>query len=438
VERQETLVQYFTDHDGSAPTPELAKHQKMVNSPFQFLRGSAPLMYRDIASQVIQLPEALSNLPLTTIMGDCHTSNFGFLSEEGSHGETVVFSPNDFDDACFGHASWDLFRFLVSLPLAHAEAAQIQAESECEKFKAKPLADEQQIHSAQQAFLTAYIKTCERSLQQKNNSQTALTEFSKGHILYKRWQKALTRVVGGEAFMTKSTLAKEVDLVQWRFKQNPDKFIPLPDDIYENLYMQFRPFMDDEILDIVMRHNAGTGSNNLGRYYVLVGPSQPHDAAKTHIVEIKQQREAAPIKYFPKVSVNNRLSAAHLTVNCQRKMQRRPDLILDDAIWQDKHWLLRSRHHARVGIDSEHFMLGKRAAEKGGVIQYALSCGEALALAHMRGDRRSVDFQSSIVECLPKQTQSLIKAANGYVQQVREDWLITKNLVEQALSKKLQ
>ncbi|GMM83984.1 DUF2252 family protein [Pseudoalteromonas sp. MTN2-4] len=430
MERQETLLQYFKDHDGCAPTLELAKHRKMVNSPFQFLRGSAPLMYRDLASQVINLPESLLEIPLTTIMGDCHTSNFGFLSEEGSHGETVVFTPNDFDDACFGHASWDLFRFLVSLPLSHAEAAQIQAESDCEKLTAKPLADEQQVHSAQQAFLSAYIETCQRSLEKKNDSQTALTEFSKGHILHKRWQKALTRVVGGEAFMTKSTLAKEVDLVQWRFKQNPDKFIPLPDNIYENLYMQFRPFMDDEILDIVMRHNAGTGSNNLGRYYVLVGPSQPHDAAKTHIVEIKQQREAAPIKYFPMVSVNNRLSAAHLTVNCQRKMQRRPDLILDDAIWQDKHWLLRSRHHARVGIDSEHFMLGKRAAEKGGVIQYALSCGEALALAHMRGDRRSTDFQKAIVATLPQQQKGLINAANKYMQQVKRDCLTIKSLLE--------
>jgi len=433
VERQETLVQYFKEHDGCEPSLDLTKHKKMVNSPFQFLRGSAPLMYRDLASHLITLPESLLNIPLTTIMGDCHTSNFGFLSEEGSHGETVVFSPNDFDDACFGHASWDLFRFLVSLPLAHTEAAQIQAESECEKLKAKPLANEQQIHSAQQAFLKAYIETCERSLQKKNDSQTALTEFSKGHILYKRWQKALTRVVGGEAFMTKSTLAKEVDLVQWRFKQNPDKFIPLPDDIYENLYMQFRPFMDDEILDIVMRHNAGTGSNNLGRYYVLVGPSQPYDAAKTHIVEIKQQREAAPIKYFPKLSVNNSLSAAHLTVNCQRKMQRRPDLILDDAIWQDQHWLLRSRHHARVGIDSEHFMLGRRAAEKGGVIQYALSCGEALALAHMRGDRRSVDFQKAIVAILPQQQRGLINAANKYVRQVKSDCLTTKSLIESPL-----
>ena len=114
-------------------------------------------------------------------------------------------------------------------------------------------------------------------------------------------------------------------------------------------------------------------------------------------------------------------------------MQRRPDLILDDAIWQDKHWLLRSRHHARVGIDSEHFMLGKRAAEKGGVIQYALSCGEALALAHMRGDRRSVDFQKAIVAILPQQQRGLINAANKYVRQVKSDCLTTKSLIESPL-----
>lgn len=37
------------------------------------------------------------------------------LTEEGSHGDRVVFDPSDFDDARIGPAAWGLARFCVSL-----------------------------------------------------------------------------------------------------------------------------------------------------------------------------------------------------------------------------------------------------------------------------------------------------------------------------------
>ena len=236
-------------------------------------------------------------------------------------------------------------------------------------------------------------------------------------------------MVGGEEFLAKSTLAKEVDFERWRFKLKPEKFELVDSNIYSELNTMFRPFMDDDILDIVERKNAGTGSNNLKRYYFLVGPTPVHDAAKTHIVEVKQQREAAPIKYFPNLSANNRLTPAHLTVNCQRKMQRRPDIILDDVKWQGRYWLIRSRHHSRVGIDSKHIVLGNKAANANGLVQYARSCAVVLALAHMRGDRRSIDFQSKISSTLASNELALFSSAGKYVQQVLIDWKLMKALI---------
>ncbi|WP_458576336.1 DUF2252 family protein [Aliamphritea spongicola] len=50
----------------------------MAGNPFVFLRGAAQLFYADIQAGYLQLPEALYTLPKTRIMGDCHTSNFGF------------------------------------------------------------------------------------------------------------------------------------------------------------------------------------------------------------------------------------------------------------------------------------------------------------------------------------------------------------------------
>ncbi|AZZ95916.1 DUF2252 family protein [Pseudoalteromonas sp. R3] len=424
MERADVLGQYFDHHDGTHPSMTLPKHTKMASSAFRFFRGSAPLMYRDIANDVITLPQPLFELPLTHVQGDCHASNFGFLSEEGSHGETLVFSPNDFDDACIGHAVWDLLRFLVSIPLAQQEGALLQSNSDDLKLRQKPLADSAQVNQAQHTFIDSYVATCQASLRGENNNQSALTEFSQEHILHKRWQKGLQRLVGGAAFNLKSSLAKEVDLnaTPLKFKDNDEKFFRLHEDLYNTLVEYFRPYVDDEIIDCVERIDAGTGSNNLKRYYLLVGPKCCSSAELYHIVEVKQQRLAAPLHYNTELSPTNRLNHAHLTVNCQRKMQRRPDLVLDDALWQGVHWLVRSRHHARVGIDPEHIVLGKRAAERNGLSQYTEACARALAYAHMRGDRRSLMFQQVVCDVLPAYQSELITSANQYVSQVEQDW----------------
>ncbi|KAF7781954.1 hypothetical protein PRUB_b1333 [Pseudoalteromonas rubra] len=424
MERADVLGQYFDQHDGTHPNMALPKHSKMAASAFRFFRGSAPLMYRDMANDIIALPQSLFELPLTNVLGDCHASNFGFLSEEGSHGETLVFSPNDFDDACVGHAVWDLFRFLVSLPLAQQEGALLQSSSDDMKLRQKPLADKAQVLQAQHTFIDSYVATCEASLRGENNNQSALTEFSQEHILHKRWQKGLQRLVGGAAFNLKSSLAKEVDLNNppLRFKEADEKFSRLHEDFCTTLVEYFRPYVDDEIIDCVERLDAGTGSNNLKRYYLLVGPKFCSSAELYHIVEVKQQQLAAPLHYYTDLSPTNRLNHAHLTVNCQRKMQRRPDLVLDDALWQGTHWLVRSRHHARVGIDPEHIVLGKRAAQRNGLSQYAEACAMALAYAHMRGDRRSLMFQQVVADILPVVKTELLNAANIYASQVEQDW----------------
>ncbi|MBQ4810686.1 DUF2252 family protein [Pseudoalteromonas luteoviolacea] len=430
MNREQLLSTYFNHHDGCEPSLSLGKHEKMASSPFHFFRGTAPLMYQDIFDGLIGLPDSAYEIPVTTIMGDCHTSNFGFLSEEGSHGETLVFSPNDFDDACVGHAIWDLFRYLVSLNLAQQAGQQLQESTDDLTLRQKPLVSTQDVQAAQNSFLQQYILTCEASLRGENNSQSALTQFKQDHILHKRWQKGLQRLVGGSAFNLKSSLAKNVELATYPlcFKSDPQKFEPIHNDIKTNLITQFRPYVDDDIIDCVERLDAGTGSNNLKRYYLLVGPRTQAPIELYHIVEVKQQTLAAPLHYFTDMSPVNRLNQAHLTVNCQRKMQRRPDLIIDDALWQGIHWLVRSRHHARVGIDPEHIVLGKRAAQKQGFSQYAQSCAEVLSYAHMRGDRRSMSFQQACIETLPPLCDTLIDLANNYAQQVKSDWAIFKSL----------
>lgn len=434
-ERAQLIRDELLRVDGQVPEANLPKHRKMASNPFVFLRGSAQLFYADLASGHLTLPSALNKLPLTTIMGDCHTSNFGFLSEEGSHGDSIIFSPNDFDDACLGHAGWDLARFAVSLALC-AEYAQGVAQGRYEteaSTEGKAVVSTDDVRPAIEQFLQSYLEVCESGIEQPDSRRKTITGFKKSHVLHKRYQKAISRACGGAEFETRSSLAKAVDIEQkkLRFRNIPDRFRRLTKHHYARLEKAFAPYMDDSILDITERLNAGTGSVNMGRYYFLIGPKKyrgKKDLGLCHIVEVKQQRHAAPLHHFPEMSPVNALNPAHLTVNCQQRMQRRPDLVLDEAFWQSAHWLIRSRHHARVGIDPEHITFGKKAVN-GGFIQYAATCGEALALAHCRGDRRSVQFEKAVAKYLPEAIDELTEATLEYARVVEKDCAILNRLI---------
>jgi uncharacterized protein (DUF2252 family) len=90
--------------------PSLAplRWRRMLESPLNFLRGSALLMSEDLARG----PSA----PLTVqICGDAHLSNFGvFASPE----RRLVFDLNDFDETDQGPFEWDVKRLTTSLVVA--------------------------------------------------------------------------------------------------------------------------------------------------------------------------------------------------------------------------------------------------------------------------------------------------------------------------------
>ncbi|NIB39203.1 DUF2252 family protein [Pseudomaricurvus alkylphenolicus] len=432
--RKTFLAEFLARVDGVSPPKRLPKHVKMATSPFVFFRGSSQLFYKDIHSGLIDIPQSLCDIPKTTIIGDCHTSNFGFLTEEGSHGDSVIFSPNDYDDACIGHAVWDLLRYCTSLRLCVSHCrGRVEGRIAGDKEVAgKPAVETAQADTAITAFLQAYLATCTESLTADEFYLRAIQSLPDTHIVSKRYQKALRRAAGGAEFDTGSSLAKAVDLssLPLRFRDRKDRFEAVNGQLREQFRSTFAPYVDDQILDLVARLNAGTGSVNLERYYLLVGPAVPLPRSPQlyHVVEVKQQRAAAPLYFFDDLSPNNRLNPAHLTVMCQRRMQRRPDLVLDEVEWQGKHWLVRSRHHAKVGIDPEHIAIGKKA-RKGGFEDYAALCGRALAIAHCRGDRRSTLFEQAVVEVLPDGFDALRQLSDDYARQVQADTGLLRELL---------
>jgi len=418
--------------DGIDPNtgPAGFKHRKMAENPMSFLRGSAQLFYTDIAQGVLELPGALLQTPpLTVLVGDCHVSNFGFITEQGSYSDRVVFCPNDYDDACIGPAVWDLARFLVSLLLAADYCRGIlsgdYSSDEVGDTTGLRAASSTDAVQAAKDFLDAYLQTCRQSVSNPEMHTGALDRFPKKHVLGPLLRKARRRAAGGADFETKSTLGKEVEIHcgRPRFRDRPDRFALLDPDRDQAVRHAFRPYVDDSILDLVQRLGAGTGSVELDRFYLLVGPAgfcASDDLHLCHVVEIKQQRRAAALFRFPVVSPVNNLNPAHLTLDCQRLMQRSPDLVLDEVFWDCEHWLVRSRHHARVGVDPEDIALAEKKPGKR-LAQYATACGEALALAHARGDRRSSRFEVAMAKHLKIEADALIAAACDYAGQVKED-----------------
>ncbi|MGI2259449.1 DUF2252 family protein [Shewanella sp. GXUN23E] len=430
--RLRAIIESLRQNDGwraDRSQTVLPKHRKMAGGAFLFLRGAAPLMYADIAAGRFNLPPDLERVPLTMIMGDCHPANFGFFTEEGSHGDRVVFSANDFDDACVGFAHWDLARFLVGLLMCQQQAQVGDMAAGCSDDAPANLSPES-LTDSMDAFLDAYLLTCAQCRDDRRAVYRASHDFADSHILARAEKKAIKRAAGGHRFLTKSTLAKEVDVscLPLRFKDNPARVVRLAPELYEQLEQALAPYVDDCILDMVQRLNAGTGSVNMARYYLLVGPRRQSLASLNlcHIVEVKQQRQAAPLGCFAGLSAINRLTPAHLTARCQRQMQRSADLVLDDLIWRGQHYLVRSRHHARVSVDP----LALCSLDNQALNQYASACGEALARIHCRGDRRSNEFEWQMTQQLPAQRQALVQACLDYAQLIRDDYRRLADLLE--------
>ncbi|MCK7616074.1 DUF2252 family protein [Roseibium sediminicola] len=423
--------------DGVAPhaRPVLDKHAKMALSPFQFLRGSAQIFYADLASGVLQLPEAFLSAPLTRIVGDCHLANFGFFSEEGSYGDTVIWAPNDYDDAGEGPAGFDLMRFCVSLFLAaeYLDGLVAGRYGSDKSFEITSPPAGKDAARAARAFLKAYRKTLEQIAANPENRDGAVKRFGKDHFLRKPLEKARARAPGSKKFEKKSAVAQLTERTRSGFRFDPasDKFARVDQALADELEDVFRPYLEDSILDVARRVGAGTGSLSLDRFYLLVGPDEAPSAAsfrETHVVEAKQQQAAALIHHFPDLSPVNRLAPARLTVDCQRRMLRRPDLVLDDVVWNGSAWLLRSRHHTWLTVDPEDLLAATDPAQA--LKDHARACGSALAFAHARGDLRSVRFEQQVADAVDRSGAELIAAAKKYADLVKSDHGLLSEMID--------
>ena len=87
------------------------RYGRMLTSPFAFLRGSAAVMARDLAST------PTSGIRVQAC-GDCHLANFGLFATPERN---LVFDLNDFDETLPAPWEWDIKRLAASFVVVGRE-----------------------------------------------------------------------------------------------------------------------------------------------------------------------------------------------------------------------------------------------------------------------------------------------------------------------------
>jgi len=118
LNRPDPVALIVESHKGRLPWLIPVRLERMVASPYGFLRGSAIVMAEDLA-----------HLPATgitpVICGDAHLGNFGLYASPERH---LVIDLNDFDEAHPGAWEWDLRRLVTSIWVAGRQNGATEAQ----------------------------------------------------------------------------------------------------------------------------------------------------------------------------------------------------------------------------------------------------------------------------------------------------------------------
>jgi uncharacterized protein (DUF2252 family) len=343
---------------GRVPALIELKYELMVQSPFGYFRGAAPVMAAD-----------LSVLPSTAIVsqlcGDAHVRNLGaYAAPDGR----LVFDINDFDETIRGPFEWDLKRMAASLVLAgrgslHKDSASRQAVVRCiERYCAQMRAfasmprlevNRSQVHrlGAVEPIHAALMKAERGTPRHTLELLTEPTSPKKGAPRrFKEVKPTLTRVTGAQA---KAVVAS---LGPYRQMLEPQR---------QHLLSFYHP------VDVAFKV-VGTGSVGLRDYCIYFEGNGPADPL---FLQIKEEVPSAYASYLP--DAHPVPHNGQRTAEGQKAMQIQSDPFLGWTNIGSRQYLVRQLNDHKGSIELEDL-------SGGGLAAYAEVCGELLARGHAR------------------------------------------------------
>jgi uncharacterized protein (DUF2252 family) len=379
---------------GRVPALVRLKHQLMVQSPFSYFRGAAPVMAADLA--------VLPNTGIEAqLCGDAHVRNLGaYAAPDGR----LVFDINDFDETIRGPFEWDLKRMAASLVLAaresrHKESSAQEAVEQCilryceqmRAFAKMPLLEvgRFQVHRlgtvepVHESLLKAERATPLHTLEQ-------LTEPTPGKPnaprRFKQIENCLWRITGSKAEKVLEAL---------------DPYREVLESQRQHLLSLYRP------IDVAFKV-VGTGSVGLRDYCIYFEGNGPNDPL---FLQIKEEAPSAYSPYLP--NAHSCPNNGQRVVIGQRAMQLQSDPFLGWTHIGARHFLVRQLNDHKGSIE-----LTDLAGS--GLMAFGEVCGELLA----RGHARSCDplVIASYLGNGASFAEALARFGSLYADQTERDW----------------
>jgi uncharacterized protein (DUF2252 family) len=346
------------------------RHQRMAVSAWNYYRGAAAVMARDLAGR----PN--SGLAVQ-LCGDAHVLNFGLWATPERN---LLFDLRDFDETLPGPFEWDVKRFAASLVVAAREnritparaAAAVTAgvEAYCRRMHRYATMPELDIwyDGIHVDSLIGYFEPADRG-------RVSV------HI-----QKQRTRRTSRGAFAKLTTMAHG----RPRITEDPPLRVTVGDDeqayLVDHLLAEYRLTLQEDrrtLLDRfttvdVVRQVVGVGSVGMQVYLVLLEGRTGADPL------FLQAKQAGPSVYEAHIQPSRHDHHGARVISGKRLMQSATDIFVGWGSLHGTDYYVRQFRDMKIIPRTD--LIAPRLAE------FATACGETLARAHARtGDPVAID-----------------------------------------------
>jgi uncharacterized protein (DUF2252 family) len=352
--------------------PELLplRHYRMAVSPWNFYRGAAAVMARDLASQ----PDSGLEVQLC---GDAHVLNFGLWATPERN---LSFDLRDFDETLPGPFEWDLKRLVASLAVAARE----------DGLKARRA--DKAVAAAVEAYrgrLRRYVRSGELDIWYDGMHTDSLLSYfepaDRGRVSVYIQKKSRHRTHLG-AYAKLTTMAHG----RPRITEDPPLRVTLDDDdqaaLVDTLLAGYRLTLQEDrrrlfdrftVADVV-RQVVGVGSVGMQVFLVLF---EGRSGADPLFLQVKQ---AGPSVYESAGRPTSHGHHGERVIHGKRMLQSATDIFVGWGSLGDKDFYVRQFRDMKIVPTIE--LIGPVLS------QFATACGEALARAHARsGDPEAID-----------------------------------------------
>jgi uncharacterized protein (DUF2252 family) len=366
--RPELVALLKASDEGRLPELVPLRYQRMLASPYAFLRGAASIMAFDLSDT----PSI--GLKIQTC-GDCHLSNFGGY---GTPERNLVFDINDFDETLPAPWEWDIKRLAASIVMAGRYLNLADKNNRTAAYAAVQSYREHMHEYAQMTALEVWyahigVESLLTFTQDAKDQKKLKNEVRKARALKPIWElRKLTEIVNG----------------QYRFIENypsvfhPPAHDPLAEELL-SIFQKYRKTLRDDlqvlldqyqVVDVAMKVvGVGSVGTRCGVALLVAGNNDPL------FLQIKEARASVLESYAGKSVYENH---AQRVVTGQRLMQASSDIFLGWTRGDSGHdFYLRQLRNMKTSVEiggmSETDLIG-----------YSKLCGWAVARAHARSGNR--------------------------------------------------